>query len=251
MQFAICIDDEVFKKKLVRLLREFFSLQRIQCPEIIELSSAEEMLCTKQIFDILFLDTGMTKENARCLGRKIREKNENVLLFMVISHEEELADCMDDILDLHVFRILTKILDKSHLFISLREALSFFYTLTHKLEIRTKETSYTVCSDDIIMVSVVNRDLSVQTVRGTYVPVQPFHCWLEQLDEVYFFLSHRSCLINMNYVSGYTKDTIYLCDNKYKAYLTVRKYAQFRHAYERFLFSLGKTSRDRGVIASR
>ena len=105
MQFAICIDDEVFKKKLVRLLREFFSLQRIQCPEIIELSSAEEMLCTKQIFDILFLDTGMTKENARCLGRKIREKNENVLLFMVISHEEELADCMDDILDLHVLNI--------------------------------------------------------------------------------------------------------------------------------------------------
>ncbi|MEI3322406.1 MAG: LytTR family transcriptional regulator DNA-binding domain-containing protein [Eubacterium sp.] len=52
-----------------------------------------------------------------------------------------------------------------------------------------------------------------------------------------FFISHRSYIVNLEYVSKFDHSLIYFSGNKMRAYLTRRKYTQFKDAYLIYLES--------------
>ena len=60
---------------------------------------------------------------------------------------------------------------------------------------------------------------------------------LEQLQMPCFFQPHRSFIVNLDHVSSFDHSLIYLCNNQYRAYLTRRKYTQFKDAFLLYLES--------------
>ena len=63
------------------------------------------------------------------------------------------------------------------------------------------------------------------------------HYWTDTLNMPCFFTSHRSFIVNLRYVSNFDHSLIYLYGNKIRAYLTKRKYTQFKDAYMLYLES--------------
>ena len=92
-----------------------------------------------------------------------------------------------------------------------------------------------VSSKDILMVESVDRKTIVHCIDADYRSVYTISDWVEKLPKESFARSHRSFLVNFDYVSRFDNDMIYLTRNNLCAYLTRRKHAEFRNAYLLYL----------------
>lgn len=104
MQLIICDDDKLFIQKLQHCLQLFFKQHRLILPKIITFTSGEELLSYTGSIDILFLDIEMPGMNGIYIGNVLKERNKNIIIFVVTSYSEYL----DEAMRFHVFRYLSK-----------------------------------------------------------------------------------------------------------------------------------------------
>lgn len=96
---------------------------------------------------------------------------------------------------------------------------------------------FIVLSTDIFFIEAHNHKTIVHTSEGDYLSVHNINYWLNKLHIPCFFQSHRSFIVNLDHVSSFDRSLIYLCNNQYRAYLTRRKYTQFKDAFLLYLES--------------
>ena len=74
--------------------------------------------------DLLFLDIEMPGMNGIYVGNELKKANKNVLIFVVTSYSEYL----DEAMRFHVFRYLSKPIDRQRLFRNLKDALDLYHS---------------------------------------------------------------------------------------------------------------------------
>ena len=144
---------------------------------------------------------------------------------------------LDEAMRFHVFRYLSKPLDKQRIFRNLQDAITLYNTSITKVSIETKDGMFIVLSTDIFFIEAHNHKTIVHTSEGDYLSVHNINYWLNKLHIPCFFQSHRSFIVNLDHVSSFDRSLIYLCNNQYRAYLTRRKYTQFKDAFLLYLES--------------
>ena len=87
--------------------------------------------------DIVFLDIEMPGLNGIYVGNELKNKNPNIIIFIVTSYSEYL----DDAMRFHVFRYLSKPVDPNRLFRNLKDAIELYNTTVTKIPIETKKRS--------------------------------------------------------------------------------------------------------------
>lgn len=90
------------------MIAEFFRRMKIKVPEIQSYNSGEALLSDTGSKDIVFLDIELPGLDGIFVGRELKEKNHNVIVFVITSY----AEYLDDAMRFHVFRYLSKPLDK-------------------------------------------------------------------------------------------------------------------------------------------
>lgn len=233
MRILICDDDSNIMQQLQRYLMEFFEDSKLRVPEIMTFEHGEELLATATANDLIFLDIELPNKNGIYVGRELKENYPNMIIFIITSHVEYL----DDAMRFQVFRYLLKPLDKQRLFRNMKDAIVLYNSTNTKVSIETKEEIYTINVSDIIYVEAQGRTVTIYTPDRNYVVVKNMAHWVQTLNMPCFFQSHRSFIINMKYVSKFDHSLIYLFDDTYTAYLTRRKYSQFKDAYFLYLES--------------
>lgn len=233
MNFAICDDDELFCQQLFELIKEYFDEKELNCPKTEIFHSGEELLESRDNFDIVFLDVEMSGISGIHVGRELKKKNRRILFMIITSYN----DYLDEALQFHAFRYLSKPLEKDRLFRNLESALYIYNTENEKIAIETKDVTVTVFTSEIIMIENIGRKVYVRTTKEDYLSIHKIPYWLEKLNNAQFFQSHKSYIINFKYVSHFDSQTIYLFNNAYQAYLTYRKHSAFKSAYLIYLDS--------------
>lgn len=233
MRILICDDDVLITDELTRYINEFFSEYKYAGPEIGIFHSGEDILNDTGEKDIVFLDIQMKGIDGIFVGNTLTDMYKNIIIIVITSYMEYL----DSAMRFHVFRYLSKPIDKHRLFVNMADAMNLYNSCSAKIAIETPRKMYTVSTADIIMVTTGNRHVTVYTTNATYDSIRDFNYWVDTLNNSQFFRTHRSYIINMDYVSDYDHETISLCNNKYNAYLTKRKYNSFNEAYLLFLES--------------
>lgn len=104
-----------------------------------------------------------------------------------------------------------------------------------RIPIDTKNEVYTVSAAEIIMVEAQERRVMVYTTGGEYASVQNMQYWVEALRQECFFRTHRSYIVNMEYVSHFDHFLVHLCNGELRAYLTRRKYNEFKERYLQYM----------------
>lgn len=137
----------------------------------------------------------------------------------------------------HVFRYLSKPIDKQRLFQNLDDALELYYSINQKIAVETKYGVTSVLTCDIIYVEAKGRKVIVHTATADLDSTQTLQFWIEHLPQATFFHSHRSYIVNMAMVTSFDHELIYLCDGQFTAYLTRRKFTEFKKAYLVFMES--------------
>lgn len=236
LRVLICDDDENIIGQLENYIVEFFRHGKLDVPIIQSYNSGESLLSDSESKDIVFLDIEMPGLDGIFVGRELKKKNPNTIIFIVTSYVEYL----DDAMRFHVFRYLSKPLDKQRLFQNMKDAIQLYNSTNIKVPIETKDGVYTISVSDIILVEAKGKSIMIHTLCREFTPVHNLDYWVQTLNFPCFFRSHRSFIVNMKYISRFDHSLIYLCDNQYEytAYLTKRKYTQFKKTYFLYLESM-------------
>lgn len=236
MRILICDDDNLILQQLTNYLNEYFRKAGADCPEIVCYREGESLLADKGEKDIVFLDIELGGSDGIYVGSELKKQDKNIILFIITAFSEYL----DEAMRFHVFRYLSKPIDKQRLFRNLKDAIRIYTMSVVRLAIETKDGIYTVNTSEIILVEACRRTVTVHTTKKDFLSVETMSYWTNTLCEKCFFQTHRSFIVNMEYVNGFDHTLISLYHDQFKAYLTRRKYSSFKKAYMLYLESTRK-----------
>ena len=233
MRILICDDDPLIIEQLQKFIESFFKSNHIKCPELVSFTSGESLLADSEEKDLVFLDIEMPGMNGIYIGNELKKANKNVIIFVVTSYSEYL----DDAMRFHVFRYLSKPLERQRFFRNMQDAVNLYHTSTFLIPVETKNGIHTVSASDIIAVEVTDRKVIVYTTRNNFESVHNISYWMDTLPKSRFFQTHRSFIVNFEHITDFDHTLIHLT-NQLTAYLTRRKYRTFKDAYLLYLESM-------------
>lgn len=235
MRIVFCDDDNEILEQLQAYVADFFARFGTARPEYAVYQSGETLLVREQQVDIAFLDVEMPGLSGINVGARLKQQNPNVKIFIVTAY----PDYLDEAMRFQVFRYLSKPIDKNRLFRNLKDAIYQYNMETIDYLVETEEGAVVCRAEHIVCVETDGRRCRIHTINGTLDSTEHMEYWKNQLRLPCFYLSHRSFIINMKYVRSFDRDTILLgyrnCERK--AYLTRRKYTQFKDSFLLYLES--------------
>ena len=168
MRIGICDDSDISRQNMLSLCHEYFQ-NNIGKIEYQMFESGEEVIeyCDNDDadkMDILFLDIEMPGMNGIYVGNELKKANKNVIIFVVTSYSEYL----DEAMRFHVFRYLSKPLDKQRFFRNMKDALAYYNSITTKIPVETKQGVYSFPASQIITIEAQGRKVIVHTTRQDF-----------------------------------------------------------------------------------
>lgn len=233
MRILICDDDALILELLQKYIKSYFENIGAKCPEIVCFSDGESLLADKGTKDIVFLDIEMPGINGIYVGNELKRLHEHIIIFVVTSYSEYL----DDAMRFHVFRYLSKPLDRHRFFRNMKDAIDFYNTMSIKIPIETKQGVHTLPASSIIAVEAIGRKVLVHTTARDFESIRNMQYYLELLPKNSFFQTHRSFIVNFEHITDFDHTLVHMAGNQFHAYLTKRKYTSFKEAYLLYLES--------------
>lgn len=193
-------------------------------------TSAEDMLKSGKMYNMVFLDVEMCGMNGIETAEALHKRSPMCLIFFVTHHE----DYMDEALNKHAFRFWTKPINRARLIYGIQSAIKEINTYQRIVVVKSGRKTLQIPIRDIVYVYHSRRQTCIVTADKTYTTNDTFRSVVSQLTDECFFETHASCYVNMNYVSNYSKrDIICSCKGKkYEALISTRKYAAFNKRFK-------------------
>ena len=234
IKIAICDDEANIRAYLISLIRA----QSCPC-EIVEYASADDCLADTQEIDLLFLDIELTTDrpglDGMALAGQIRERTTGTqpVIIFVTGYERYVFDAFD----VGAFQYLLKPVDEEKFAKVFSRAVAQIGTAREKpgrvLTLQSANTSKTVPLDSIYYIESSNHKVELHLKNGEFVCYAKIgDLELELQDQ--FFRIHKSYLVNLSYVAGYSKTEVTLTNGK-RLLLSKYKYQDFVKAYLHFL----------------
>lgn len=236
MRILLCDDDPAVLQQMERLLRKFFQQIGAKPPKIALYTDGEKLIQSRDTGEIAFLDVEMPGLSGIYTGERLKKANPRIKIFILTSY----MDYLDEAMKFHVFRYLSKPVDEKRLFRNMKEALYQIEMETEPVPIETKDGIIVRQAEEIVYIETDRRKTNIITVDQVYETVHPMRDWDDLLQIGCFFQTHRSFIVNMRYVTAFTKDIVTLADpggQTYTAYLTKRNYSSFKNAFFLYLES--------------
>lgn len=231
MRILVCDDEKIICDSLQIMLKEYFEQENIDDIKIVNYQSGEDLLSDRGQKDIVFLDVKLGGKDGIAVGKELKKRNPKTIIFIITAFDEY----TDDAFRMHAFRFFKKPIDKERLFINLKEALTQYCTAYGKISIEDNHSLYSPYKTDVIFIESKDRGSIVHTRGGKYYSSNNIESWLKILKEECFYHSHRSFIVNMDYISEITADLIRFENYDSCAYLTKRDYKKFNAVYSRYL----------------
>lgn len=234
MRILFCDDNTEILQQLQKYTFEFFQAHGAK-PEFAAYTSGDELLQSEHRADIAFLDVEMPGTSGIYTGAELKRRNPHIKIFIVTAY----PDYLDEAMRFQVFRYLSKPIDKNRLFRNLKDALYQYNIESKEFAIDTAEGIFVRRAEEIVYAEAASRKSVIHTINGELFSTRPITYWTETLTLPCFYITHRSFIINMNFVRAIEKDRVQLSYNGHTswAYLTRRRYTCFKQAYLLYLES--------------
>lgn len=236
LRILFCDDDNEILTRLHKMVLEYFDNINQPHPECVLCHSGEELLKTGAVGDIAFLDVEMDGISGIHTGEQLKKINPRIKIIIVTSF----PDYLDEAMKFHVFRYLSKPVDKNRLFRNLKEAIYQINTYSKPIVIETEDGHETVYAEDIVCFESDTRKTKVYTTNKQIISKNGIEHWNKSIDIPCFYSTSRSFIVNMKFVSFFNDDIVTLTCDAYSlnAYLARRRYKSFRDAYLLYVRSM-------------
>ena len=135
------------------------------------------------------------------VGAKLQEINPRIMIFIVTSY----PDYLDEAMRFHVFRYLSKPIDKNRLYRNLKDAVYQYNSHTKTVSINTADGLVTIRAEQIMCIEAAQRRCVIHTTSEDYLSIDGIEYWRKVLLLPSFYSTYRSFIVNMRYVSQIKK----------------------------------------------
>ena len=230
MVIAICDDEQEFINDIRKHLKQYSSEHGLTF-EIYEFCSGADILSSKIVFDIAFLDIEMKDINGIEVGRKLQNENPDLVLIYVTAYNQYL----DEALDLGITRFFDKPIDSQRFYEGMDRAVSKVDNTEIKFYLKDDNKGVvTVRCKDIIFVEIQGRKTEIHTKEHDYLSKDGIKVWKARLNKSYFEIPHNSYIINTKFITYFCKEYIIL-DNKYTIPIAYSKRAEFKRKFMKIM----------------
>ena len=231
MNILICDDEKEVTEQLKQYIFLFMN-ERNMLYNLYVFTDGEKAKNFGEHIDIALLDIEIGSVNGIDIAKNVLSMNRNAFVFFITAYNKYL----DDAMNLNIHRFLNKPVDAERLYNGLEKAIEMLDETQIQFYLENNDSTDTICADDIIMVEIMGRGTKITTADEVIVSKEKMSFWKEKLIKSYFYPIHGSYIINLKYVTRYTRDEVEL-DGKYTIPVSYRRQAAFRRYWFSFLES--------------
>jgi DNA-binding LytR/AlgR family response regulator len=211
VKIAICDDDEEFRAIISNYIKPY----KASKPEITE----SEFVCGEDLinayskgqqFDILFLDIRMKDVDGVEAAKKIREKDQNVIIIFITSYTSFVSDTFR----VGAFQFLTKPVKEEDFKKDFERALELYRISHFKYLVKWKDKTSILEISEIYYIEASNRHLFVNTGSSRCECVGKISEEEKKLSSYNFVKCHQSYLVNVRYIKLIDLTKIHLSNGK-------------------------------------
>ncbi len=208
---VICEDEEVQRDKINKYVRMLLGETHIAY-EILEFESGEQLLnIYPSRVDIIFLDIKMKKLSGMDTAKKIRTFDTEAEIIFITG----LSQFMQQGYEVNARRYLTKPIKYEVFMQQVRPCIEAIINRQEKyIWVRSLHSAYRVRVDAILYAETYGRQVNIYTTHQVYPTYMQISLIEKELKEENFFRCQKSCLINLSYVEGITKDSVFIKDKE-------------------------------------
>ena len=151
--------------------------------------------------------------------------NKECLLFFVTNHEVYMDYAMNE----YAFRFWVKPMSKEKLKFGLESALKRLENNNKCIEFNTDRNVVNIPINKIIFICAENKKTTIVTVDEQFVVDRPYKAVKDMINSYFFYESHASYYVNLNYVKAYSPSHVKcgIGNHEYEIHMSRRKYTEF------------------------
>ncbi len=233
MRIAVCDDEKEIRDMFVKKIETLHPKA-----ELLLYQSGEELLLSDKEPDILLLDIQMPGKNGMEAAEELRRKNKKAIIIFVTA----LDDFVFQAFDVGAFHYLVKPFDDRKFAEVLQKAVEQFEDRNRpegadkkgempSLMVTTGGKHIAVNLEDIVYAEVFDRKVILHTMDADI----EYYGKMKELEEKAgdeFYRTHRSFLVNFDFIRKYDATTVYL--EKGQAHMARQNYREFVKQYLRY-----------------
>lgn len=203
LHIAVCDDENLYVNKLEHIIMYYAEQKKISI-NIEKYNDGSELLNDGKGFDLIFLDIEMNQTNGIEVVSEIRKFDSNVPIVYVTSY----SDYWRRAYKVHAFDFILKPFKKEDIFRVLTDFLAFIRdTDDRTVELLTENGIEIQPLNEIYyFIVLAKKTIQVSTVLKEYIVKENLSDIFIKLNDERFYMSHRSCIINLNYVQTLEKN---------------------------------------------
>jgi len=232
---AICDDAPLECADIAKQIEDILKQSNIEFA-LKKFFSGQELLQSKESFDIIFLDIKMPKISGMELARKMREHGKQSLIIFITSASEYVFEAFD----VEAFQYLLKPIQNDKLSNVLKKAIK-------RMEIDANTDFLILSADrqikkvflkDILYIESVGRIARMHCNAGILETYEQIGVLEDKLAKKSFFRCHKCFLVNLNYVDAFNKTEVRL-ENGETIMLAKRRYEDFQNVILSYMKAKG------------
>ncbi|MBQ8798001.1 MAG: response regulator transcription factor [Lachnospiraceae bacterium] len=229
---AVCDDETVFRKQLMKILREYDGNLCIR-----EYENGEQLLQSGEAFELVFLDIEMPGSDGMVTATKLRERNAKIQIVFLTSHVEYVFEAFK----VRAFRFLKKPVTSEEV----SEALAQFFVEQReeeKIVLFQKGKTVEIPITQVVYLEAFGDGTYIYDKNGqVYSSTLQLREWEEKLGGKGFFRIHKSYMVSLLYVKRRENEQIELKELDVTLKISRRNVGKFAEAYLEYIDKNAKT----------
>ena len=222
LSIAVCDDEVIECCNMAKRIKEIMEEMKMPCI-IRQFQSGGELLQALESFDIVFLDIIMQDLDGMKTAQAFRKKASDKILIFVSSSREYVFEAYD----VEAFQYLLKPVDDRKLKNVLQKAIVKTQSRSQEFIIASRERQKKkLFLDDIYYFEIKGRIVDAHGPEGIFTYYEQIGELENKIRDKGFFRCHKSYLINLKYVDGYSRKEVVL-ENGEKIVIAKRRYDKF------------------------
>lgn len=222
LSIAVCDDEVIECCNMAKRIKEIMEEMKIPCI-IRQFRSGGELLQALESFDIVFLDIIMQDLDGMKTAQAFRKKASDKILIFVSSSREYVFEAYD----VEAFQYLLKPVDDRKLKNVLQKAIVKTQSRSQEFIIVSRERQKKkLFLDDIYYFEIKGRIVDAHGPEEIFTYYEQIGELENKIRDKGFFRCHKSYLINLKYVDGYSRKEVVL-ENGEKIVIAKRRYDEF------------------------
>lgn len=229
MNILICDDDALIIEQVKNCLTKYENAHNCKF-NIYSFTDSNDVADCNIKFNIAILDVEMPQIDGIQLGKMLKENNKNIMLIFLTAYSRYI----DDALDLEAARFFEKPLDIARFNAGLNKILSRLDEENINIFVTDDKKEVSLNSSEIMYVEIKSRKTRVVTQTRAYVSSENIAFWQYRLCQSMFARTHKSYVVNMNYIKQYQPD-ILIMENGDKVPIAKSNKYQFKKTFMRYM----------------